>query len=395
MNNRRLVIATALLALPIYTKANAWELRPRTEIPIGGYTSAINRTTNRLYTAAGLEIRAYDLTNHEILPPISTHGGSHGTLTINEISNTIFFSDEEGTWMIDGETHELSWFTHNGSSFSFLRTQVDRRANTMYALYTAEDISGDHVRLYIEAYEADTLGFIASRFWWDKTGASFAVDERTNQILVHLAGESRITIVDGTTLDTLDTFADGILRGPEVVQFLPFDPAARRLYAYSRLDDDDGVAVIDVDAQAVISTVDITSVREVVVDKYRRCAYVTCLDDPQLYRIDRDGELAGSVLLSKEGATTGVPAVHWLTGSVYVGILDEDYRGIAVVHRGRVIQTVNLDTLINHVYAPDGSRRVYAVGQPTTSWELLLTWFAHPGIGSTEFETAVEEIAWH
>jgi hypothetical protein len=382
MITRRLAIAIVLLTFLLHPSVNARELRPTTEIPIGGYSSAINHTTNILYTAIGLSINSYDLEKHEVLPPIPIEGGYHWTLTINEISNTIFFSDEEGTWMIDGDTQALSYFTDYGVENSQLLTQVNRRANTMYALYVYYGHHGEEPELHLEAYEADTLAFITSTYWYNTNAAAFGIDERDNKIYMHMRGDSKIRVLDGTTLELLGTFAHGILDGPPYLQFLPFDPVARRLYAYSRFRD--GVAVIDVDEQEIISTIDITTVRDVVVDKYRRRAFVTSLDDAQLYYVNRHGELDGSVTVSKIGSITGIPAVHWRTGSVYVPCWDDGYQGLAVIRRRQVAQTVHLDTLINKMIASGWSRRVYAVGQPTTSWKLLLMWFGHSSIGDMD-----------
>jgi DNA-binding beta-propeller fold protein YncE len=394
MIKKCLAIATALLALLLYPNANARELRPTTEIPIGGHGGAINHTTNTLYASSGIHIRAYDLTNHVVLPSIDTEGSGITNLSINEVSNTIFFSDEEGTWMIDGEAHELEYSSVAGYSWSFILTQVNRRANVMYALYLSQS---NHPSipdaLYLEAYEADTLALITYRYWdtYNRTGASFAIDEANHQVFMHLQGGTKIIVLDGATLGTVGSFADGIVSGPNLPQYLPFDPNARRLYAYA--DGEDGVSVIDVDGQAIIGNIDVTSIRDVVVDRYRRRAYFTSFGDPQLYRIGFHGNLAGSTTVSKIGSITGVPAVNWRTGSVYVPCWDEGYQGLAVIRRGQVIQRVHLDTLINTMFTSRRWRRVHALGQPNTSWELLLRWFGHSSIGDMESNAAVDEMA--
>jgi len=390
MKKCTLALAIALAGIAAVPATHASELKPITSLPIGGYGSAFNAATGILYTTDRSYIHAYDVANHELLSDIDTGDSGIGTVSVNPIANKIYTSNMSGSVVIDGDTHEVSVFVPWAPN-SGLTVLADRRHNTMYALYTTYEFPFGDSTTHLKSFEADTLIPVASISFEDEGGAAFAVNEETHQVYLQRHGGQRIRVLDGTSLAQVAIIDDVFPRGPGSIEILPFNPVANRLYVFHR--NADGVTIADTEALEVVGFADVPNCRDLVVDKRRHRAFVTTMDGPELYFINAYDELNGSITLSRTGQVTGIPAVNSRTGSVYVPAWDDGYAGIAVIRRQRLIQRVDLDTLINAIHIPRLSRRVYAAGQPIASWELLVRWPGHPSISSNDSKAGVPDIA--
>ena len=122
MNNSiRVSMAMAITLLSVVPPVSA-ELIPIARLPIHGFRATVNINNHTLYVGTCLEetlecgVVPYSIRNREVLPFVETHGTF---FFFNPVSNSLFATNYDDTWVMNGETYEVEHFSYaNQPSFA-------------------------------------------------------------------------------------------------------------------------------------------------------------------------------------------------------------------------------------------------------------------------------------
>ncbi|MDH3254834.1 MAG: hypothetical protein OEM62_07580 [Acidobacteriota bacterium] len=336
----RTAFAAVVMTCILMPNAEAEELVIRKEIPFSGrdavYNSA-NRTLYALNCPDGCELWAYDVSAGELLPPpIDWLNEEAGPLFVNPLANVIYIRDDvDGFRAVDGSTHEeVGGFGAGGVHINDHHVvAVHERANRMYIagrrVFFDGQIRKEHV---INAYEADTLKFVASASISDtESFPALAVDRKTGRLYLNsnpIVGGGFVTVFDGTTLAQLASIELSNYAQVAFSNRLEINSITRRLYAYGV--GNDAVDIIDLDGNTIINTVTVPECHKSAVSLRRGYAYVTSSDDHEIYVINRHNEIDTSVAVGN-GMGLSRLMVNQLTGSLYATHGSSDFTGFAVI----------------------------------------------------------------
>jgi DNA-binding beta-propeller fold protein YncE len=364
--SRLLLCLVSVLAVSAATAGN---LRPIERLPVVGTDALINPLTNILYTASCLEgdcgVTAYDLDTDEATP-VAVGGAD---FFLNLASNTIFASNGESVYAIDGDTQEVTTFPFYSNDARFA---INYPENRLYIAGNSRAGGVDRIRIY--AYEADTHELVTTAEYLPiNERTALAVDASNNTLFVTLGPTAvlpaRVAVLDGTTLAEVASI-DGITISLWF-NHLVYNPRADRLYAFGT--DVDGVTALDTRANVVINTVNIPAPQGVAVVARQGYAYVTSDESSEVSVVNDDGELE-TIIEIGDGEALGPITANQLTGSVYVAHSGPKYEGIAVISsaRLRLSQRLNLGIRITEFLLPRGwNQRIYAIGRTDVSYVLV------------------------